>query len=290
MLPFQRLLFSVDYSDPCVALVPYVRDMVDHFSTELAGPLTLVHAYNLGSFATVDVDLSQPGVIEECREIEQRRLKDFAARQFPGLAVDTLAEESEPGVLIDELVTERNIDLVMMATHGHGPLRNLLLGSVTGKVLHDVRAAVFTGVGSTLTSHRPFVPYQSVLCAVSEGPETEGVIQAAAEFAASYRAKLALIHVVELPPSSWEVDITPYRKDLMEGARRHLTRLLEKLKVDAPLSVVDFVIADAIQDEAVNRKADLVIVGRGHAHGTFSRIWSQLYSVVRAAPCPVLSI
>lgn len=290
MLPFHKILFPVDYSDPCKALVPYVRDMADHFSAELTAPLTLVHAYNLGSFATAEIDLAEPGLIEECREIERQRLREFAAEQFPGLPVETVSEDGEPGTFIDELVAQRNIDLVMMPTHGHGPLRRLLLGSVAGKVLHDVRATVFTGVGSTLAGHQPHLPYRSVVCAVSDGPETESVVQAAAAFAESYRAKLALIHVVELPPASWEVDITPYRKDLMEAAEKRLTDLLEKLKLDAPVHVVDFVMPDAIHDEAVNRKADLIIVGRGHAHGTFSRIWSRLYSVVRAAPCPVMSI
>jgi len=286
MLPFHRILFPVDYSEPCKALVPYVREMADHFSARL----TLVHAYNLGSFATAEIDLAEPGLMHECRVIEYKRLNDFAAEMLPGLALDTISEDSEPGRLIDEIVAQKNSDLVMMPTHGHGPLRRLLLGSVTGKVLHDVRATVFTGVGSTLAGHQPFLPYRSVVCAVADGPETESVVQAAAAFAASYQSKLALIHVMELPPSSWEVDITPYRKDLMEAAQRRLTELVEKLKIDAPVHVVDFVMPDAIHDEAVNRQADLIIVGRGHAHGTFSRIWSRLYSVVRAAPCPVMSI
>jgi len=285
MLPFRRILFPVDYSEPCRALAPYVRDMTGHFSADL----TLVHAYNLGSFATAEIDLAEPGLIDECREIEQQRLKDFAAEMF-GARPETVAEDSEPGTLITEVVTRKNIDLVMMPTHGHGPLRRLLLGSVTGKVLHDVSSTVFTGVGSTLAGHVPSLPYRSVVCAVADGPETDSVVEAAAAFAASYEAKLALIHVVEMPPASWEVDITPYRKDLMEAAERRLNDLVQKLKVDAPVHVVDFVMPDAIHDEAVNRKADLIIVGRGHAHGTFSRMWSRLYSVVRAAPCPVMSI
>jgi len=285
-LPFRKILFPVDYSEPCKALTPYVKDMVEHFSAEL----TAVHGYTMGSFAVAEINLAEPGLIDECREIEEQRLKDFGAEMFPGHAVAARSEESEPGALIDEVVQQQNIDLVMMPTHGHGPLRRMLLGSVTGKVLHDVQATVFTGVGSTLAGHRPPVPYRSIVCAVGDGPETESVIQAAAAFAASYQAELALVHVVELPPTSWEIDITPYRKDLVEAARNRLIEMVKKLKVDAPVHVVDFVMPDAIHDEAVARKADLIIVGRGHAHGTFTRMFSQLYAVVRAAPCPVMSI
>jgi len=286
MLPFRKILFPVDYSEPCKALVPYVQDMVEHFSAEL----TVVHGYTMGSFATAEINLAEPGLIDECREIEALRLKDFAAEMFPGRALATRSEESEPGGLIDEVVQQQNIDLVMMPTHGRGPFRRMLLGSVTGKVLHDISATVFTGVGSTLAGHQPSVPYHSIVCAVGDGPETESVIQAAGAFAASYKAELALVHVVELPPTSWEIDITPFRNDLMESARKRLTEMAQKLKVDAPVHVVDFVMPDAIHDEAVARKADLIIVGRGHAHGTFTRMFSQLYAVVRAAPCPVMSI
>ena len=41
MLPFRKILFPVDYSPSCSAIVPYVKEMVRHF----AGQLTLVHAY-----------------------------------------------------------------------------------------------------------------------------------------------------------------------------------------------------------------------------------------------------
>jgi nucleotide-binding universal stress UspA family protein len=286
MLPFRSILFPVDYSDPSKTLVPYVRDMVEHFSADL----TLAHAYTLGSFATAELDLAEPGLLAECRAIEQQRLKDFAAEMFPGLKVDAISQESEAGILIDEVSARKHIDLVMMPTHGRGPLRRMLLGSVTGKVLHDIQATVFTGVGSTLAGHIPCLPYRSIVCAVADGTETESLVQSAAAFAASYQAKLALIHVVELPPASWEVDLTPYRKDLTEAAERRLAEVVQKLKIEASIHVSDFLMQDAIHDEAVNRKADLIIVGRGHAHGTFGRMWSRLYSVVRAAPCPVMSI
>ncbi len=43
MLPFKKILFPVDYSPSCIAMVPYVSDMVRHFSAELL----VIHAYAL---------------------------------------------------------------------------------------------------------------------------------------------------------------------------------------------------------------------------------------------------
>ncbi len=35
MLPFHKILFPVDYSAPCQAVIPYVQEMACHFSAEL---------------------------------------------------------------------------------------------------------------------------------------------------------------------------------------------------------------------------------------------------------------
>ena len=68
----------------------------------------------------------------------------------------------------------------MLATHGHGPVRRFLLGSITAKVLHDVGAAVWTGVGAALADHPVRIPYQSIVCPLDDSQEAEGVLRAAA--------------------------------------------------------------------------------------------------------------
>src|SRR4029077_15280139 len=113
---------------------------------------------------------------------------------------DSIAQEGEAGTVIDQVVQHQGADLVMMPTQGCGPLRRLLLGSVTAKVLHDVSAAVWTGVGSAIADHQPAIPYKSIVCALDESDEAEAVLRAAAALAESYKAKLALIHVLQTPP------------------------------------------------------------------------------------------
>ena len=295
MLPFKKILFPVDYSPSCTAMVPYVLDMTRHFSAELL----MVHAYALRPMfvnhdletVMVYTDLAyDPKVIEEARDTEEKRLREFAARIFPGLEVETMAEEGEAGTVIHRVLEHQGADLVMLPTRGCGTLRRFLLGSVTAKVLHDASAAVWTGIGSALEGHAPTVPYKSIVCALDESPEAEAVLRAGAALAKAYKADLALVHVLETPPATPELDFTPYLKDLMDAAEAHMRDLKGRLNLDVPQTVIDAGVTGGIHQELVRRKADLLVVGRGHDQGASSRVWSRLYSIVRDSPCPVLSI
>jgi nucleotide-binding universal stress UspA family protein len=286
MLPFRRLLFPVDYSEPCETVVPYVKDMLKHFTADL----TLVHAYGPGALAYTELVAADPNWPEEIQGLEDDRLRQFASEMFPQEHVETFAKQGEAGHVIEDVVRHQGADLVMLATRGHGPLRRFLLGSVTAKVLHDVSAAVWTGVGSALADHKPSIPYKSILCALDESDEAEAVLKAAATIACSYNAELHLVHAVATPPMALEVDYAAYRKDLMDGADFRLRELKAKLGVKAQHSVIDTMIVDGVRQEALRRKADLVVVGRGEAQATLGRVWSVLYPIVRESPCPVLSI
>ncbi len=286
MLPFKRILFPVDYSDPCRAVAPYVKDMLQHFTADL----TLVHACGQGAVAYRELVLAEPQWPEQIRAFEENSIREFASEMFPGEHVETFVKEGEPGRVIDEFVQHQGTDLVMLPTRGLGPVRRFLLGSVTAKVLHDVSAAVWTGVGSVLAGHEPTVPYKSILCALDDSDEAEAVLKAAAAIACTYHADLHLLTAVPTPPMALEVDYSAYRKDLMDGADMRMRELKAKLGVKAPHTVIDTMIIDAVHEEVLRRKADLVVVGRGEAQATFGRVWSVLYPIVRESPCPVLSI
>jgi len=286
MLPFRKILFPVDYSEPCNTVVPYVKDMLRHFTADL----TLVHAYGPGALAYSELFIADPNWPEEIQAIEAHRLRQFAAEMFPGEHVETFAKQGEAGQVIDDFVQHQGTDLVMLPTRGLGPVRRFLLGSVTAKVLHDVGAAVWTGVGSSLADHEPAVPYKSIVCALDDSDEAEAVLIAAKAIACTYHASLHLLHAVATPPMALEVDYNAYRKDLMDGADFRLRELKAKVGVNAPHSVIDTMVIDGIRAEVLKRKADLVVLGRGEAQAGFSRVWSVLYPIVRESPCPVLSI
>ena len=279
MLPFRKILFPVDYSEPCKAIVPYVAEMQSHFSAELS----LVHAYGAEALAYSPLPMTDPELPEQARALAEERLGEFAQTNFPGLHVELYSGIGEPGAVIHDVVRHQGADLVMLPTHGRAPLRRLLLGSVTAKVLHDLTVPVWTG-------HPLRIPYTSILAAIDTGDEAEAVMRAAAAFAASYRAELSVTYVMEMPPVSIATAFGPYRDDFMAAADARITQLKKRAGVNAPHTILDGPVPEAIRDEGLRLSADLIVTGRGDVLGTFSRLWSHLYPIVRHAPCPVLSI
>jgi len=96
--------------------------------------------------------------------------------------------------------------------------------------------------------------------------------------------------VVEMPPATWEIDVTNLRTSMIESAQFQLRELQASLGIQATHNVLEGAVAGAVSREAERVHADLIVAGRGHAQGAVSRIWSNLYGIVREAPCPVLSM
>lgn len=286
MLHFERILFPLDFSEDCQALVPYVNEIARRYSSHLI----LLHALDGGlHFPGGSGPLTES--MENLRNLEEKRLRDFASSHFPDVAgVETLLETGDPATVIRGIVQHREIGLVMMPTKGLGTFRRLLLGSVTAKVLHDVQCPVWTGVHTSLGTPSGHLPCRSILCAVGLDPETPGVLKAAAALAIAWEAKLAIVHVVETPPMSFEIDFSMFRKELMDNADLELRGMIRESAIEAELLVLEGATAPQVSREALNRKADLIVVGRGHDRGTINQFFSQLYGIVREAPCPVLSL
>jgi nucleotide-binding universal stress UspA family protein len=285
MLPFKNILFPVDYSAACDAVVPYVDEMVQRFSANLA----LVHAYG-EVFAFEGLNDAYEELIDRGRDSEKKELQEFAAQSFPGRHVDTFVECGDPAATIRKIVDHQGADLVMMPTHGRGVIRRFLLGSVAAKTLHDISAAVWTGAGRAFENHRPHMPYQSIMCCFDGSEEAEAVLRAAESLACAYRARLSIVQVAEAPAAASEIDITPYLEEMIEAADSKLCETKSRLGIEAPHSIVYGTLIETLREEAIQRNADLIVAGRGHDQQAFGRIWSCLYPLVRESPCPVLSI
>lgn len=286
MLPIRQILFPVDFSEPCRAMVPSVLRLAHHFNC----PINLLHAYDLpvafyGELGPID--MINPADLERSHTAQ---LRQFAAEMMPAEAHTQFVSPGEAADVIHQFVQRNGTDLIVMPTSGRGPLRRLLLGSVTSKVLHDVSCPVWTGAHEGHENLPPRWPIRNILCAISLGEESQAIAQAAAAFAASFGARLHLMHAVGYPVPTIDVDYEYFRKQMVEVATQKLQAIKWEGKIDATCLITEGSVIQNIHDQALATQADLVIVGRGHAQGAVSRLWSDLYDVIRQAPCPVLSI
>ncbi|MBV9759727.1 MAG: universal stress protein [Acidobacteriaceae bacterium] len=138
-----RILVPVDFSEHCLKTMPRVRQFAAKFGSEVI----LLHVFNP---VYVIPETGVSGLMEVPRpeqafEASAARLEEFATEELAGLRVRRLAYEGEPELQIAETAESEDAQLVMIPAPGHSALRNFLLGSITARILEDVKRPVLTG-------------------------------------------------------------------------------------------------------------------------------------------------
>ena len=128
--------------------------------------------------------------------------------------------------------------------------------------------------------------YRSVLCAVEMNREANEILGAAAFLAQRYDARLCLVHMKSISSrQDAEPEITKSRLSLEQALSPYSSTGLA-----LNLRILDASVPEGIRRTAIEDRADLVVVGRGHQRGRVSSLWSPLYTIILESPCPVLSV
>ncbi len=288
MLAIKHILFPIDFSERCCGAAPFVRAMAQRFGARITlmsvvSPFWQAASGDLSGAALVDMD-------ELKRDLEFR-LRDAFVKEFAGLAVDRVAEIGDPAETITRYAHTQGPDLIMLPTHGYGPFRSLLLGSVTAKVLHDALCPVWTATHVEDPPALHHVAGRNVLCAIDATPRSSPLIEWAAEYARNTGASLRLVHAVS-GIQGWpdrQLD-REFEETLRIQAREAIDKLQKSVGVAAPLCVAVGEVAGAVREEAERHNSDLIVIGRGLLHEKLGRLRTHAYGIIRQAPCPVLSV
>jgi len=287
MPSFQKILFPVDLSESCTAAVPYVETLARKFRAEV----TLLHVLETPPGYVTDwygyMALVDTAAIRDARRSE---FDSYLKGNFEGIAVRRDMIEGDPAHVITNYAHEHGSDLIMMPTHGFGVFRSMLIGSVTAKVLHDASCPVWTGVhveeSGTATG-----ACEQVMCAVDLTEKSIVTMQYASKLAHDFGAKLWLVHAVPAaetrPQKYFETDLERY---LEEEARKAIGKMQESAGVMAQLCIGAGEIPHVVRDAALHHDADVLVIGRGHATRTLGRLRTNVYSIIRQSPCPVISV
>jgi nucleotide-binding universal stress UspA family protein len=284
---FKNILFPVDFSQQNSCIAPFLIRM----ATKYGAHVTLLHAVEIptGTYPGWPVDASLVS-FEALTEVRKQCVASFLKSEFHNIPTTRLMREGDPARAIIEYAEDEKVDLIMMPTHGYGPFRRFLLGSVTAKVLHDVKCAVWT------SAHVPGAPaepegYRNVLCGVDLTPKSLPLVQWAAAFARDNGATLKLVHAVPAAePPAIDIEGELFRSFLINTAHEELAKLQHEARTNCETVVEAGDVARVMRRTAEQSHADLVVIGRGVMQERFGRMRTHVYSVIRESPCPVISV
>jgi nucleotide-binding universal stress UspA family protein len=280
-----KILFPVDFSDRCAGIVPSVAAISEFFNSDL----TLLHVAAVPLFPGMMYPAPlYAGLRKVLGETSKQQMQKFVARHFSSTKLEAIVKEGDPAETIINYAREHAADLIMMPTHGYGPFRRFLVGSVTSKVLHDALCPVWT---SGSFKSRPSCNYRNVLCAVDCSSAAVPVMRWAGWLAKRYHARLEFVHVIpgmdEESSNRGEVEL---RKYFTRRATTEFAVLLDQAGYKRKVVLRGGNLAGKLADTARQQRSDLIVIGRGHTRKSLGRLRTHSLAIVREAPCPVLSV
>jgi len=291
-MKLDRILFPVDFSDRGEGAGRYVEALARRFNPTVA----LLHAVPPIPYEGAPLEVTGAALADITRDRKEwarARLEKFLENELRGFDVRREVRYGDPAEEIAEAAREFRPDLIAMATHGYGAFRRLLLGSVAAKVLHDAPCPVFTGVHLETAPPMESIEFRTIVAAVDFEEGSAAVTRWAADFAKANGAKLRLAHVApSLEGHTGEYFDPNWRGYFSERAAESLRRLLAEAGAPEAETTVEFGDpSDRLAEIARARSADLLVTGRGDiAEGGVRRLFANAYSIIRMAPCPVVSV
>jgi len=281
----KHIVFPVDFSERSEAAVPFVAETARRYNAKITLMAVADPRYIGGFEGALMID---PQVLLDDLKTQ---LDGAYVMEFTGLKVDRMAILGDPAHAIADFVAANKVDLIMMPTHGYGPFRQLLLGSVTAKVLHDVHVPVWTMAHSEEAPNYTDLDMRRIVCAVDATPASVELMRWAAALCKKLGASLRLVHAVPGVDARPEQPLDhEFQETLRENARQNIQELEKTAEIDVPVCVGVGSVPDVVREEALQHGADLVLIGRGALQETMGRLRTHSYGIIRQAPCPVLSV
>ncbi len=138
-----KVLVPIDFSDYSKSALKYAVSFVKHFSARLilvyvVEPVIYPPDFSMGQIAIPSMDLEM-----DKRAMEE--LDKLAEQEIPSeIKVKSIVKTGKPFIEIIETADEQDVDLIIIATHGHTGMEHILFGSTAEKVVRKAPCPVLT--------------------------------------------------------------------------------------------------------------------------------------------------
>jgi nucleotide-binding universal stress UspA family protein len=267
------------------------------------GELHMLHVVALHAYDPYNPDYRfpeiEPQILDSLEETASRHMTvALGKHETAGLKI---VKSHERGVSaateILAYADKNNIDLIVMGTHGRRGLGHLFLGSVAEEVVRQAPCPVLT----IREREEPLTPgaVHSILAPVDFSEHSQKAVAYAKRLAASYEARLQLLHVVEqmVHPSFYAVgktSILDLAPDVMSKSKVEMERMLQDAggpELSADLEVIEGLASRDIVKFAKEHQSDLIVIATHGLTGIEHLLLGSITEkVVRLAPCPVFTV
>jgi nucleotide-binding universal stress UspA family protein len=302
MSSIKRILYPTDFSAAAEKALAHALFIAARHGATL-------HALHMFEAPVVPILIDTGDYVERIREenfLLMRMLREkvhFAASSVP---LTTKVEEDTQASAADHILAyadAHDIDLIVMGTHGRQSPGRLFMGSVAEEVTREATCAVYTVRNADASPQE--APLERILVPLDFSEHGRHALTQAREMAATFRAHLDVLHVIENMPmmrfyypqlipsdsGGGEPDSEP---DLKARVRRKMVEMVEDL--DEPAGDVQYHlgyghVSSSIIDFAEAHGTGLIVMP-SHGLTDLKRflMGSVTERVMRTAPCPMLVV
>lgn len=299
MFKMERILLATDFSAGAARALAYASFLASAWKTHL----DMLHVIPLWP----DVDLL--GALDHLKldQIRQEigvKLQDLGS-QMRRTGVRTQAYQDE-GIPSERIVAAAGIhkaDLVVVGSHGHSGLEQVLLGSTAERVVKGAPCPVLTIRTHHLRGKNPSsgestdaIRMHHILLATDLSEWSLPAVDYALQTARTFNASVAILHVMEWRSLGVDFTVSAFAdwEKLRESVERRLLDTAERLKsqgVTAQCLVKAGSPADVILEVAREQACDMIVMGTHGRHEVSHLLMGSIAeAVLRRADCPVLTV
>ena len=280
MIHLQNILVPVDFSEPSKKAVNYGLSLALEFKARL------IFAY----------------VTPEYEEAQARMLELLPAEYRKTVELECIVRIGNVHEQIRQIVGEKQIDLVVMGSHGRRYFERIFLGSFTERMLRQLPVPILTVAhldpDKEIQPAGP-VPLKRILYATDLSDGSEGGLQFSMRLARAVDAHLTVVHALRSLDHVFlggesAAYLPDYRAEVRAKTQERLDRTVANWS-DGKVPITTMV-RDGVPYQAINKTAEAinadVIVMNLHGKGRVERalLGSTAERVIRTATVPVLSL
>lgn len=142
-MKLNKILVPIDFSDYSKSALRYAVNFAKLFNAEIiliyvVEPVIYPPDFSMGQIAI-------PTVTTEFDDRAKEELNKLAKNEIPQqLKVSIIIRTGKPFVEIIDTASEADVDLIIIATHGHSGVEHILFGSTAEKVVRKAPCPVLT--------------------------------------------------------------------------------------------------------------------------------------------------